>query len=70
MAKKVNTKKVVAKKVVAKKVVAKKFDLHHLMSGEKISLGQFLTLLCAGQRITTPVKEELHSGTIQIFNKK
>ena len=32
------------------------------------NLGQFLTLLCAGQKIILPKSESLNSGTIKIFN--
>ena len=36
--------------------------------GKELSQGNFLTVLCAGQKITEQGKEQMHSGTINIFN--
>jgi len=38
------------------------------VQGKEVSQGNFLTILCAGQKITEPSKETMHSGTINIFN--
>ena len=37
-------------------------------AGRNITIGEFLTLLCAGQKITEPSNEAMHSGTIKAFD--
>ena len=35
----------------------------------ELNVGQFLTLLCATQKLKTPTNEKLHSGTIKLFEQ-
>ena len=39
-----------------------------ILKGSDIELKSFMTLLCASQKMITPLKTKMHSGTIAVFD--